>query len=96
MVRTLLLFYNYYHCNLNKYFIYTAKNRSAEYIKSAGINLRAVIKYFKINKKKKTIVHSKRSGKTNIYNNKGVKQLNKLIYQGAKKVSFTACHSGKL
>ena len=38
-----------------KYFIYTAKNRSAEYEKTAGINLCAVIKYFEI-KKKKTIV----------------------------------------
>ena len=31
--RTLLLFYNYYYYNLHKYFIYTAKNRSAEYKK---------------------------------------------------------------
>ena len=39
------------------------------YKKKAGINLCAVIKYFKI---KKTIVHGKKSGKTNIYNKKGV------------------------
>ena len=37
------------------YFIYTAKNRSDEYKKTAGTNLCAVIKYFKI--KKTTIVH---------------------------------------
>ena len=35
----------------NKYFIQTAKNRSDEYKKTAGINLCPVIKYFKIKKK---------------------------------------------
>ena len=49
--------------NNNKYFIYTAKNRSAEYEKTAGMNLCAVIEYFKIKKKKdkKTTVHGKRA-----------------------------------
>ena len=37
------------------------KNRPTEYEKTAGINLSAVIKYFNIKKKKKTIVHSKKA-----------------------------------
>ena len=40
--------------NNNKYFIYTVKNRPAEYKKKTeGINLSAIIKYFNIKKKKK-------------------------------------------
>ena len=35
------------------------KNRPAEYKKTDGINLSAIIKYFKI--KKKTIVHNKKA-----------------------------------
>ena len=38
--------------NNNKYFSYTAKNRSAENEKTTSINLCALIKYFKIKKKK--------------------------------------------
>ena len=53
--------------NNNKYSIYTA-NWSAE-----NKNSWYKIKYFKI--KKKTVVHSKKRGKTNIYNKKGVKKM---------------------
>ena len=46
--------------------MYTVKiNRSAVHKKTAGINLCAVIKYFKKFKR----------GKSNIYNKKGVKKL---------------------
>ena len=55
------------------------KNRSAEYEKAAGINLCAVIKYFKI-KKKKTIVHGKKAERLIFRIEKGVKNLNELIY----------------
>ena len=50
MIVIILLKHHHHH---HKYFIYTAKDRSAEYKnKTAGINLFAVIKYFKIKKKK--------------------------------------------
>ena len=47
--------------NYNKYFIYTAKKRSAEYEKTAGIMCSN--KKFQVLKEKKTIVHSKRAEK---------------------------------
>ena len=31
--------------HFNKYYIYTAKNRSAEYEETAGINLRAIFEF---------------------------------------------------
>ena len=53
------------HCKKKK------KNRSAEYEKTAGLNLRAVIKYLK----KKTIVHSKKQERLIFTVKKGVKKL---------------------
>ena len=61
------------------------KNRSAEYEKTAGINLCAVIKYFEIKKKTETIVIHGNYGKFR------VKSIRSLAGTGVCKLPSTWC-----